>query len=235
MSTKPARREPVRSLAARPARGPGRPPGNTREATRASILRAARSCFATRGFAVATNREIAEGAGVTAAAIYQYFDSKVALYVATAREAATIVTSRMRADASGDGGVVETMAAMVRTLLSVHEHDPSLAAFLATLPAELQRHPELAGEVQLGSQGLPVIMSAVVARGVASGELDAKDAARAAQMFVACMMGLSQYAAQIGDGHGAATAFAELLEGRLFRQPGARKPGRAGDARKKKR
>src|SRR4051812_49605212 len=60
----------------------GRPPGATSEATTARILAAARVCFARTGYAATTNKQIADEAGVTAAAIYLYFESKTALYVA---------------------------------------------------------------------------------------------------------------------------------------------------------
>src|SRR5271154_1961881 len=65
----------------------GRPPGATSDATRARILRAARERFARAGYAGTTNKDIADVAGITAAAIYQYFDSKTALYVATVKDA----------------------------------------------------------------------------------------------------------------------------------------------------
>src|SRR5882672_7605107 len=113
----------------RAKRGPGRPPGSTSDSTRASILLSARICFALKGFGVATNREIAERAGVTAAAIYQYFDSKVTLYVTAAREAIADVAAHMRARAVGEDSAAAAMSGMVTNLLLVHERDPSLAAF----------------------------------------------------------------------------------------------------------
>lgn len=218
----------------RAQRRPGRPPGSTGDATRANILRSARICFASKGFGVATNGDIAARAGVTSAAIYQYFDSKLALYVTTAREAMVEVATRMRARAAGDESAAATLSGMVTTLLAVHEADPSLAAFLSALPSELQRHPEIARSLPFEQTDVPAIMGGVVERAVVSGELEAKDAGRVGEMFIACMMGLSQYAALHGRGRPAATAFAELLEGGLFwRVPAAGKNSgqSAGDAR----
>jgi AcrR family transcriptional regulator len=200
----------------RAQRRPGRPPGSTSDATRASILSAARICFARKGFGLTTNQEIAQHAGVTPAAIYQYFDSKLALYVAAAREAMIEVAAQMRVPAADENSVAAAMSGMVMSLLAVHENDPTLAAFLSVLPHELQRHPELAQHFRVGRGDVSAIMSGVVERAVASGELDAKDAARAAEMFIACMMGLSQYAVLKGRGRPIATAFADLLAGRLF-------------------
>ena len=208
----------------RAPRRPGRPPGNTSDATRTAILSAARICFARKGFGLATNQEIAEHAGVTAAAIYQYFDSKLMLYVTAARETIAEVEAQMRARAAGEDSAAAVMSGMVMNLLAVHEKDPSHAAFLSALPGEKQRHPEIAQHLRLDDSDVPEILIKVVKRAIAAGELDAKDVGRVAEMFIACMMGLSQYAALHGRGRPVATAFAELLEGRLF----TRVPVRAG-------
>jgi AcrR family transcriptional regulator len=179
-------------------------------------LRAARLCFARKGFGVATNRDIADRAGVTTAAIYQYFDSKVTLYVAAARETAAEVAADMRAGAAEGESVADALSGIVRRLLALHEKDPSRGAFLAALPSELQRHPEIARQLVKEPKVLDDIMAAVVERGVMSGEIDADDAGGVADMFIACMMGLSQHAALHGRSRPGANAFAALLEGRLF-------------------
>jgi AcrR family transcriptional regulator len=202
-----------------PKRRRGRPPGNTSESTRAGIVRAARRCFGLKGYAVATNRNIAKDAGVTAAAIYQYFDSKHALYAAVAHETIAQVSVHMRATADKEASAVAALAAMVRTLLAFHERDESHAAFLSALPGELRRHPELAQHIELGSMELTPVMAALVARGVAAGEIEPGAARACAEMFVACMLGLSQYAALVGDGRAPAAAFAQLIEGSLFLRP----------------
>jgi AcrR family transcriptional regulator len=184
--------------------------------TRANILRSARMCFALRGFGVATNREIAERAGVTAAAIYQYFDSKVDLYLAAASEAIDEVAEHMHARAEGGGRIGTALSGIVTSLLALHESDPSLAAFLSEVPSELQRHPEIARGFKPDRSAVVAILSNVIGRAVTAGELDAADAGPTIEMFIACLMGLSQYAALNDRGRPAARAFAELLEGRLF-------------------
>ena len=206
----------------RAKRKPGRPPGKTSDTTRANILSAARTCFARKGFGLATNQDIAAGAGVSAPAIYQYFDSKLTLYVTTANETLAEVIAQMRARVADGGDAATTLSGMVTSLLAVHERDPSHAAFLSALPSELQRHPEIAKRLKLDGTGMRELMTEVVQRAVASGELDAKDAGPVAAMFIACMMGLSQYAALTGPGRPPALAFARLLEGRLFVRPQSR-------------
>jgi AcrR family transcriptional regulator len=216
----------------RKKRGPGRPPGRTSDTTRSNVLRAARVCFARSGFAVTTNRDIADLAGVTPAALYQYFDSKVALYAAVAHEAAATVASHMRSQTVNQDSAVASLSAIVRSLIALHERDRSLAAFLSALPGELRRHPELAQSFVPGRDAeLSTVMGEIVKRAVALGELEERDARRAAEMFIACMMGLSQYAVFVRDGAQPATAFADLLEGRLFARAKTRPTARPSSRR----
>jgi AcrR family transcriptional regulator len=53
------------------------------DASRAALLRAARSAFDELGYDLATTREIGERAGVDAALIARYFDSKEGLFLAS--------------------------------------------------------------------------------------------------------------------------------------------------------
>lgn len=199
-------------------RRPGRPPGSTSDATRANILRAARDCFARRGFGLTTNREIAAAAGVTAAAIYQYFPSKTALYASALADALERVEQRMQADAkvSGHGVAFDLGHTILGLLDNINDH--TLAAFLTGMPAELERHPELAKEVRSRPNDMPVIARALVDAGVKRGEIAAGDAASVVAMFIACLMGLSQFTVMFGleAGVPAVHAFVRLLQGKLF-------------------
>jgi len=70
------------STPATPAHQPGAPSPRRRDAaeTRRLLLRAALHRFATQGYAATTVREIADDAGVNAALISRYFDSKEGLF-----------------------------------------------------------------------------------------------------------------------------------------------------------
>src|SRR2546428_338739 len=108
------------------ARRTGRPPGSTSDATRARILRAARDCFAKPGLARPTNRATADAAGITAAAIYQYFDSKTALYMATVRDAQAELVPAFRKAVASEPTARGAFSALVRASARLHAHDPSL-------------------------------------------------------------------------------------------------------------
>jgi AcrR family transcriptional regulator len=201
-------------------RRPGRPPGRTSDGTRSKILNAARVCFASKGFDLATNRDIAELAGITPAAIYQYFDSKAVLYATAAREAIAEVAKHMRdyAEAKADASVGAGLSHITQGLLSVHLQDPSLSPFLIAMPTELQRHPTIARELQPNLDEVPSGVMSLVQRGVQAGEIDRVEAGRIVRMYIACLMGLTQFAVIFGPDEGASAtkAFSDLLEGGLL-------------------
>jgi AcrR family transcriptional regulator len=202
-------------------RRPGRPPGSTSDATRARILSAARTCFGSQGFVVTTNRDIADRAGVTPAAIYQYFDSKLALYATAAREAVIDIAGHMRAHIATDGSAARALRGVLLSLLAMHERDPSLTPFFAAMRFEAQRSPEIAQAIAADRNEILAVMAKVVEFGVGSGEIDAAAMPRVITMFIACVMGLSQFSTGFGREYfaEAVTAYAELLDGSLFRRP----------------
>src|SRR5437667_1658893 len=66
--------------ARRPLRGPAGLRGELTEVFRRAILDAAEQVFGSRGFAQARMTEIAERAGLAAGTLYNYFDSKEAIF-----------------------------------------------------------------------------------------------------------------------------------------------------------
>ena len=201
------------------ARGPGRPPGATRDVTRARILQAARECFARTGYGATTNRDIAAKAGLTSAALYQYFDSKLALFMATVRDANNELTPRYRAAVADAKSLRAALRAVVAASVAIHEEDDSITAFLSALPVEMRRHPEIAEAVATEPNEVVEIFLAAVERGARAGELATGIAPEfVLSMFIACSMGLSLYAAAIAPSQlaGTASVFAALLDGKMF-------------------
>jgi AcrR family transcriptional regulator len=112
-------------------RGPrvGRRPGN--QDTRGQIITAARHAFAAKGFAGASMRGIAAEAGVDAALIHHYFDSKQQLFLATVALPLGLPRMLEAAAAGGRGGLGERL---VRSVLGVWDSElqPSLVAAIRT-------------------------------------------------------------------------------------------------------
>jgi AcrR family transcriptional regulator len=200
----------------------GRPPGATSDATRARILLAARDCFARTGYAGTTNKDIADRAGITAAAIYQYFESKTALYLATVRDAQAELVPEFEQAVAEQTSTRAAFRALLSASARLHARDPSLAAFLSALPVEMRREPEIARAMAETPSPVLEVVARMVDRGVAAGEIAPRDEERVVAVFLACTMGFSLYAATMEDGDFLATmeAFLALLDGGLVRDRG---------------
>jgi AcrR family transcriptional regulator len=107
----------------------GRRPGN--QDTRGQIITAARHAFATKGFGGASMRAIAAEAGVDAALIHHYFDSKQQLFLATVALPLGLPGMLEEVAAGGRGGLGERL---VKSVLGVwdSEFQPSLVAAIRT-------------------------------------------------------------------------------------------------------
>ena len=71
----------------------GRPVDADGNITREKIIAAARECFARGGYGNATNKIIAQAAGVTASAIYNYFPAKKDIFLAIVVEGEQYIAS----------------------------------------------------------------------------------------------------------------------------------------------
>jgi AcrR family transcriptional regulator len=107
----------------------GRRPGN--QDTRGQIITAARQAFAAKGFAGVSMRAIPADAGVDAALIHHYFDSKQQLFLATVA-LPTDLLQRLELVAAGDRK--DLGERLVRTVLGVWDSElqPSLVAAIRT-------------------------------------------------------------------------------------------------------
>src|SRR5581483_11452740 len=92
----------------------GRPPNSDGQETAARLLDAAAGACAEQGFDGATLNEIARRAGVTAAAIYNHFESREDLLYAAGVRAFEQVTDVVPSDAGGDDAVRIIAAAYLK-------------------------------------------------------------------------------------------------------------------------
>jgi AcrR family transcriptional regulator len=198
----------------------GRPPGRTSDVTRERILVAACECFGKRGYETTTNRDIADRAGVTPAAMYQYFDSKLTLYIAAVREAQRQIVPLFREAVENRPNARAKFSALTRAYATAHERFPSVTPLLSGIPVEMQRHPEIATAMLAEPDEVLQMMIDIVRRGVEEGELPSEMASAVVAMFLASTMGLSLHAALTGESGlaEAVEAYTRLVEGRLFRK-----------------
>jgi AcrR family transcriptional regulator len=194
----------------------GRPPGKLSELTRKNILTAARDCFAQMGFERATNRDIAAAAGVTAAALYRYFDSKAALYAAAVRDNLAGQVPRLRRAVESAPSVRAAFGALLRT--AVDERQLATSRFLSGVPMEMQRHPEVARCMLADPGEVYAVVRTAVENGVRNGEIPREKMERAVALVIASLMGISSYTNTLGarQGEQAVAGLLDLLDGQLF-------------------
>jgi AcrR family transcriptional regulator len=211
----------------------GRPPGRTSDVTRERILAAACECFGTHGYETTTNRDIADRAGVTPAAMYQYFDSKLTLYMAAVREAQRQIVPLFREAVDKQSNTRAKFSALTRAYATAHERFPSVTPLLSGIAVEMQRHQEIATAMLNQPDEVLQMIIDIVRRGVEDDELPPEMASPVVAMFLASTMGLSLHAALTGQS-GLAEAvegYTRLVEGRLFRKSKAAPPARRRGSR----
>ena len=121
----------------------GRPCQGDASDTRLRILREARNAFTTRGYDNTTNREIAQGAGITAAAIYHYFPSKVDLYVAVFTDVQAKVFDAFEAAVAEHDTFPQQFDAIFDAMCELGNDDPLLPSFVVSVITEASHHPDL--------------------------------------------------------------------------------------------
>jgi AcrR family transcriptional regulator len=106
-------------------------------------LAAARKCFGEHGFERTTNVQIADVAGLTSAAIYHYFPSKIDLYAAVFEEVQEYIYAEIERGIEPHHTLVDRFSAALDVSVRINREDPSIAGFVVDVNYEVQHHPEL--------------------------------------------------------------------------------------------
>lgn len=130
------------ATAAKPARV-GRPRGSNKEANLAKILLEARRLFAEKGYSQTTFKDVGRAAGMTHAALYSYFASKLDLYVATLVDAQGVLLPEYLRALEEYSTLRDRFRRILMISAAAADQDPTVTGFLAAVPIEIRRHPEL--------------------------------------------------------------------------------------------
>ncbi len=142
--------------------------------TRNSLLKAALTVFSRSGYAAATLEDVAAEGGVTRGAIYWHFGSKAELYNALLDEYAGRSVPIIQQAAAEGGTLVEILRRVFIRLLVAIEDEPGLKEVMEISLFITERTPDLAPTLQQrleGNHALLDSIAAVMAQGIASGEL----------------------------------------------------------------
>lgn len=173
-----------------------------RDAKRADLVHAALSVFADRGYHHTTMQQVADRAGVSKGAVYEYFESKEDLFV---RSADTLMRAMfepaLQTLEAGTGGVRERLSEFVGQVLAGVEAWSSLCASVSQVWAELGANEESPLRVLMREQYLDSVrrISAVFNAAVASGEVPDFDTHHAAMSLIAVLDGALLQTMILGD------------------------------------
>jgi AcrR family transcriptional regulator len=136
-----------------------------REARREEILCAARSRFASEGFHATSMQDILTESGLSAGAVYRYFNSKSDIVSAIACEnmSALLDSLESYADTASDVPVAEVVVAVLQRIREKHESD-RLARLALQVWAESARDPELRAQFCSTHQRFRAIVRTIVTR-----------------------------------------------------------------------
>ena len=200
----------------------GRPPASNAAETRQRIIATAAELFAVNGYGVTTNKDVAAQAGMSTGALYYYFDSKLAMYLAVYEELAARVNDRLTGAMAAESTFAGKLRAVLDAVYQMNLEDPSIARFIGTARVDRLRHKELMAAIP-NSPGEGVqIVEPMLDAGVASGEVDPdrRDVIEAVMRTI--FVGLTDNSALSADPayHGRAIDGIEaLFDGDLVRRP----------------
>jgi AcrR family transcriptional regulator len=159
----------------------------TGEDRREQILDAALRVFAQKGFVRATNKEIAQEAGITPGLIYHYFESKEDLLRAAIREHSPLRLIHELPAEMLDQPPETFLRFMAQQFLTIIEDERFVQLLRVFLPEAIY-HPEITSFNLPAMQEVAGFLERYLAAKMESGELRRADASLAAQMFGGSLM-----------------------------------------------
>lgn len=121
----------------------GRPADTDSTDTRDRIVKCARVCFAAEGFEGTTNRDIAETAKVSSAALYHYFPSKVDIYIAVCDSITEIFVDVFARVKESEMTLEGRLVALFSEVGVSEANAPSTVGFITGISAVKRKHPEV--------------------------------------------------------------------------------------------
>jgi AcrR family transcriptional regulator len=222
----PRNPRPVGASAAgvRPARKLGRPPQVKAHDTRRRLLDIARGVYAERGYEAATNKEIADLAFMTTAALYYHFPSKRDLYLAVHDDARDQVYTRFEEVLDTSQSFADQLLTILMATHDLNEEDPTLAQFLAAARTDMKRRMDLQQALLERASHRDQFFERIVDAGVRTGEI-APENRHLVQVFItAVIAGMTDALSDDQSIHlRAIEAVRAVLSGDLVQPPKARR------------
>jgi AcrR family transcriptional regulator len=210
--------------AGKPVRKLGRPPQVKARDTRRRILDIARGVYAERGYEAATNKEIADLAFMTTAALYYHFPSKRDLYLTVHEDAREQVYSRFEEVLDPSAAFADQLLSILMATHDLNAEDPTLAQFLAAARTDMKRRPDLTKALQERANYRDQFFDRIIDAGVRSGDISPQNR-RLVQVFITAMVtGMTDALSDDQEMHlEAIEAVRAILNGELIEPPNTRR------------
>jgi len=153
------------------------------------ILDAALAQFVETGFAGTRLDDVAKRAGLSKAAIYLYFDDKIALFQGVIRQAIAANLMTVEAMLAAHRGPVADLIPRILEFMAGRIEDTPMASIAKLVIAESRAFPEI-GRFYLKEvigRGIP-LMEKLIARGIAQGEFRKVDAGLTVRSMIGPML-----------------------------------------------
>lgn len=193
------------------------------EARKSQILDAAWTCFARNGYHRTTMQDVATEAGISAGAIYRYFDGKEAVLVAINQRSQEMGRALVEAAAGGDGDPITSISVIGEAMMRSF-YDPefeTIARINIEIWPEILRHKELrtavGDEIRFWRTAVARMMTDAKARGDLRSDVNPQ---AIAQIMMCAWEGLRHYRT-VDEGFGP-EALVELFRSLLSEQAAGR-------------
>jgi AcrR family transcriptional regulator len=166
-------------------------PAPARRPGKVAIMRAAVEVMAEEGFEGASTRDMAARAGVSVAALYHHFPSKLGLLQEFLDEAYDVTLARIERRLDGVEGAVDRLENVVATLAWTHLHDDFArrASIVAVREYTRLDIPERAA-IEVKRKALLDLVESIVKDGVRSGDFHTPDPRETARAIVSLVQSL---------------------------------------------
>jgi AcrR family transcriptional regulator len=206
----------------------GRPPKVKAHDTRRRILDVARGVYADLGYEVATNKDIADLAHMTTAALYYHFPSKRHLYLAVHEDARERVYGRFNEVLDPKATFADQLLTILTATHQLNEEDPTLARFLGAARVDMRRRAELLDAYQHRGEYRQQFFDRIVDAGVRTGEIKAGQRDMMSAFILTVITGMTDALSDDQQLHSQAIeAVRAVIAGNLVQEPRAvrrRKP-----------
>lgn len=149
----------------------GRPFGSSAKATRERLLKAAEKHFNQQAYSDVSMAKVAKSAGITGAAIYNYFDSKDDLFEATVTNRIRTYNQTINEAVAGSGSWKDKYNRLLEAVTPLHEKSSGFPMIGVVVINRLQQEPEKFLEIRSLREDSAKVFRALVAEGVDCGDL----------------------------------------------------------------